>query len=62
MSQFTPVEHQNAFPELNRRISEEENDLLLHYLRTRKITSGYWQDPSSSTEEMIPAFDGTGLA
>ena len=25
------------------------------------IEDGYWQEPDSSGEDMIPAFDGTGL-
>ena len=25
------------------------------------ITEGYWQETSSATDEMIPAFDGTGV-
>ena len=61
MSQYTPVGSMPGFPELSRTVSSEENDALIHYLHTRGIREGYWQDPSSSGSESIPLFDGTGL-
>ena len=61
MSQFTPMPGLNRFPELQRRISPEENELLCSYLERHGPALAYWQECSSATEEMIPAFDGTGL-
>ena len=61
MSQYTPMDPMPGFPELNRPVSAEENDALVHYLRIRGISAGYWQEPSSSGAESIPLFDGTGL-
>lgn len=60
MSQYTPMPGLEAFPELSRRVSPEENEALIHYMRVRGL-SGYWQESAAATEEMIPAFDLTGL-
>ena len=61
MSQYTPMFSSPSFPELSRPVSSEENDALLHYLKARRLTDGYWQETGSSGTEQIPAFDGTGL-
>ncbi len=61
MSQYTPMPAAMRFPELRLRVTPEENADLVHYLQSRKICSGYWQEPDSSGTECIPAFDGTGL-
>ena len=34
---------------------------MYDYLLARGIEDGYWQEPDASGEDMIPAFDGTGL-
>ena len=61
MSQYTPMPASSAFPELTERVTEETNELLIHYMRVRHLENGYWQDASSATTEMIPTFDGTGI-
>lgn len=61
MSQYTPMPGLDAFPELSTGISAETNDLIIHYMKTRGIENGYWQERSSATESMIPAFDMTGI-
>ena len=49
------------FPELGRCVTEAEAAELYDYLIAAGIEDGYWQEPDSSGEDMIPAFDGTGL-
>ncbi len=61
MSQYTPMPGLERFPELQARISSETNDNLIAYMR-RLGLEGYCQEPEAATEEMIPAFDGTGVA
>ena len=61
MSQYTPMPGAERFPALQRRVSAEENEHLVRYMRACGIENGYWQEPSSATEDMIPAFDGTGV-
>ena len=61
MSQYTPVPGLEAYPELCRTLTPEENDNLIHYLCTRHLQDGFWQELSSVGEESIPLFDGSGL-
>lgn len=61
MSQYTPMPASAAFPELTQTVSPETNDLLIHYLHTRHLEDGYWQEISAATAEMIPDFNGAGV-
>ena len=61
MSQYTPMPGLESFPELRRTVSAEENGNLIHYLHTRRLQDGFWQELSSVGEESIPLFDGSGL-
>lgn len=61
MSQYTPMPGLERFPELQRRVDAELNGRLCDYMLRRGIETGFWQEPEAATEEMIPAFDGTGL-
>ena len=60
MSQFTPMPGLERFPELRRRVTAEENERLCAYFAKSGL-EGYWQEPDAATDEMIPAFDGTGI-
>ena len=60
MSQFTPMPESSVFPELRGRVSAETNEMLKHYMKTRHLEDGYWQEPAAATDQMIPKFDGTG--
>ncbi|MER2236073.1 MAG: hypothetical protein ABS901_06945, partial [Candidatus Limivicinus sp.] len=59
--QYTPMEADARFPELSGTVSREENENLIHYLKVRHLTDGYWQETASTGTENIPLFDGTGL-
>ena len=61
MSQYTPMPGLEAYPELQRTISAAEYDRCASYLDFSDIRNGYYQSPESATDEMIPAFDGTGV-
>lgn len=61
MSQFTPLADRERYPELNRGITQEEYERAESYLMLSGIENGYFQELSSATDEMIPAFDGTGV-
>ena len=60
MGQYTPMPGMERFPELNRRLTENEYADMVSYMHTRHIEDGYTQELGSATEEMIPAFDYTG--
>ena len=61
MSQYTPMTSDSRFPELSQTVSPEENENLIHYLKVRHLSDGYWQEPASAGKESIPLFDGTGI-
>ncbi len=61
MNQYTPMKTLVGFPEINRRISEDEYDELMMYARFLGIKKAYVQEGESQSESFIPAFDETGL-
>ena len=61
MSQYTPMPGLERFPELQRRVTRAEYERCSSYLDFSEIEYGYYQTPDSATEDMIPAFDGTGV-
>lgn len=61
MCQFTPMPNTERFPELQKTVSAEVNGRLCDYMAQRGIEWGFFQEPESATEEMIPDFDLTGV-
>ena len=61
MCQFTPMPDTERYPELQGRVSSELNDRLCDYMAQCGIEYGFWQEPESATDEMIPDFDLTGI-
>ena len=60
MSQYTPMPGLERFPELQTRVTAEENRALIHYMQVRHL-DGFWQEPDAATEAMIPDWDLTGV-
>ncbi|MBQ9501336.1 MAG: 4Fe-4S cluster-binding domain-containing protein [Lentisphaeria bacterium] len=50
-----------AFPELDRRITEEEYHEVEQYLFDSPVEDGFVQEADSAAEEFIPVFDGSGV-
>lgn len=61
MSQYTPYGDTQKFPELQRRLTQEEYDAAIDYLGSSAIGDGFYQELSSAREEYIPDFDLTGV-
>ena len=61
MSQYTPMPGLEGCPELQRPVEPELNARMRAYLERCGPSDGYWQEGSAATEEMIPAWDLTGL-
>ena len=62
MSQYTPMPGIEArFPELARVVDPAIAQMLYEYLLDKDIEDGYYQEPDASGDEMIPAWDLTGL-
>ncbi len=60
MRQFTPMTSLDDYPELNRRISDEEYEHACYLMQSLGL-AGYQQDQESVGESFIPTFDGTGV-
>ena len=60
MSQYTPTPGLEAFPELQRRVTPEENRALIHYMKVRRL-DGFWQENEAATEELLPDWALTGV-
>ena len=60
MSQYTPTPGLEAFAELQRRVTPEENLALIHYMKVRRL-DGFWQENEAATEELLPDWDLTGV-
>ena len=61
MAQYTPMPDTGRFPELQKTVPAETNDALVEYMTRRGIYNGFWQEPCSATDDMIPDFDLTGV-
>lgn len=61
MSQYTPCGNLTDYPELQRRLSQEEYDRCFEALNNSGIEDGFFQELSSAEEEYIPPFDLEGV-
>lgn len=61
MRQYTPLPHVHAFPELCRRITQEEYASACTLMQDLGL-EGFIQEEESVGESFIPIFDGSGLA
>lgn len=61
MRQYTPHGRAEEFPEINRRITDEEYEEAEAYMEALGIEDGYIQQKESSDQGFIPVFDGTGV-
>ena len=61
MRQYTPYGRASEFPEINRKITDEEYEACESYMEELGIIDGYVQQKESSDKAFIPAFDGTGV-
>ena len=61
MRQYIPCGRAAEFPEINRRLTEEEYEEAKAYMEELGIEDGYVQQGESAKETFVPAFDGTGV-
>lgn len=61
MNQYTPLSHVEKYPELNRRITEEEYEEIVDYAIELGIENGFVQEGETAEESFIPSFDGEGV-
>jgi len=63
MRQYIPCGKvsEQAYPELNRQVTDEEYQLVEDMLFASGIEDGFVQDGSAASGEFIPCFDGSGV-
>lgn len=61
MSQYTPMGRARDYPELSRRLTQEEYREAVAYMERSGIEDGFYQELSSAKEEYTPEFDLTGV-
>ena len=61
MNQFTPLFNLEKYPELNRKITDEEYEALVDYAIEIGIENGFIQEGDTAEESFIPAFDCEGV-
>lgn len=61
MSQFTPTPACADYPEINRPLSEWEQEQAVGYFMDSTIMDGFYQELDASGEGFVPKFDLTGI-
>lgn len=61
MNQFTPLAGLEKYPELNRRVTEEEYNEVVDYAIALGVVQGFIQEGETAEESFIPEFDGEGV-
>ena len=62
MNQYTPFPRiKEEFPELARRVTAREYNVLVDYAIDLGVENAYIQEGKTAKESFIPAFDGEGV-
>ena len=61
MAQYLPFGNVSGLDELNRRLTQEEYDMVVDHLLALGLEDGFVQELSSSDEKYIPSFDLIGV-
>ena len=60
MNQYTPLPHVKAWPELDRKVTEEEYEEFIDFAIELGVENGFIQEGETAEESFIPAFSGEG--
>ena len=61
MSQYTPCTDLSAYPEINRKLTQQEYDDVVDYAVEIGVENGFLQEGESASESFIPPFDLEGV-
>ena len=61
LNQYTPLPHVSSYPELNRKVTEEEYEEVVDFAISMGIENGFIQEGEAAKESFIPEFDGSGV-
>lgn len=58
LNQYTPMAGSKEFPELNRRVTDEEYERVVDFAVKLGVEHGFLQEGETATESFIPEFEG----
>ncbi len=61
MKQYTPLCHIDGYPELNRKVTDDEYNRVLDFADRIGLENAYMQEGDTAKESFIPAFDLRGV-
>lgn len=61
MNQYTPLPQVKDYPEINRKVTEEEYEELVDYAIELGVENGFVQEGETAEESFIPEFDYEGI-
>ena len=61
MNQYTPLPQMEAWPEINRKVTEREYEALIDYAISIGVENAFIQEGDTAEESFIPDFDNTGI-
>lgn len=61
MNQFTPLKNVEKYPELNRKLTEDEYDEVVDFAIDLGVENGFIQEGETAEESFIPDFDCEGV-
>lgn len=61
LNQFTPLDGLGAYPEINRKLTEEEYDEVVDFAIEIGVENGFIQEGDVAEESFIPDFEGQGV-
>ena len=61
MSQYTPMETLGDYPELKRKITEQEYEAVVDHAVSIGVENAFIQEGEAASESFIPPFDGEGV-
>ena len=61
MNQYTPMETMKKYPELNRKITEKEYEVLVDYAIQIGVEDGFIQEGETASDSFIPEFNEEGV-
>ncbi len=61
MNQYTPLPHVEKYPEINRKITEEEYNELINFAIELGVENGFIQEGDTASESFVPDFNEEGV-
>ena len=61
MNQFTPLKNVEKYPELNRKLTEDEYDEVVDFAIDLGVENGFIQEGETAEESFIPDFNCEGV-